>query len=204
MTVDASIFRTRVSQACQNVIDAEPEITRFDTIVGDGDCGETLARGAAAVLSFLESPELNDDAVSTLLRLANVIENNMDGTSGAIYGIFFAALAATVRNLPPTTQTLDIQGWGNVAKAALTQLQLATPARTGDRTLMDALEPFIESLANADTIEDAVAKARVGVEATKGMKAAFGRAVYVEESAWTVPDPGAEGVLCILKGLAAV
>ena len=203
--MDASIFKTKVAQACRNVIASEPEITRFDTIVGDGDCGETLARGATAVEKFLDSPELSDDAVSTLLHLANVIENNMDGTSGAIYGIYFAALAATVRNLPPSVQVLDTEAWGKVAKAALTQLQLATPARQGDRTLMDALEPFVESLAAGDAIEQAVAKATLGVEATKGMTAAFGRAVYVEESAWSiVPDPGAEGVLCILKGLASV
>lgn len=82
--MDASTFKTKVSQACRNVIDAEPEITRYDTIVGDGDCGETLARGARAVLSFLDSSDLSEDAVSTLLHIANVIENNMDGTSGAI------------------------------------------------------------------------------------------------------------------------
>jgi len=202
--VDASLFKTKVTQACRNVIEAEPEITRFDTIVGDGDCGETLARGATAVLSFLESSELSDDAVSTLLYLANVIENNMDGTSGAIYGIFFAALAATVRNLPPSSN-LDAQVWGKVAKTSLTQLQLATPARTGDRTLMDALEPFVDGFAAGCSIEEAVAKAKIGAEATKGMKGSFGRAVYVEESAWSVvPDPGAEGVLCILKGLATL
>ena len=203
--MDAIIFKANVSRACQNLIDAEPDITRFDTIVGDGDCGETLARGARAVLAFLDSPGMSDDAVSTLLHITNVIEDNMDGTSGAIYGIFFAALAAKVRSLPPHTQFLNTKTWGKVAKCALTSLQLATPARTGDRTLMDALEPFIEGLAAGDTVDNAVAKARVGVEATKGMKAAFGRAVYVEESAWSVvPDPGAEGVLCILQGFIGV
>ena len=61
----------------------------------------------------------------------------------------------------------------------------------------------MNSLVGGEGNEIAVERARIGVEATKGMKAAFGRAVYVEEKAWSmVPDPGAEGVLCLVEGLA--
>ncbi|KAG8215903.1 hypothetical protein J3R82DRAFT_7873 [Butyriboletus roseoflavus] len=35
-----------VKGACQRVLAAEPDMTRFDTIVGDGDCGHTFASGA--------------------------------------------------------------------------------------------------------------------------------------------------------------
>lgn len=35
-----------IQGACQRVIAAEPDMTRFDTIVGDGDCGHTFASGA--------------------------------------------------------------------------------------------------------------------------------------------------------------
>lgn len=140
-----------------------------------------------------------------MLRIANVIEDNMDGTSGAIFSIFLAALASALKSIPSTKQILDAQTWSVAAKAALSQLQLATPARQGDRTLMDALEPFIESIASGDAVDIAIAKAKAGVEATKGMKAAFGRAVYVEESAWSVvPDPGAVGVLGLIEGFAGV
>lgn len=184
------------------MITSEPQITHFDTIVGDGDCGITLARGAHAILSFLNSTQLTSSAGHTVLRMANVIEDNMDGTSGAIFSIFLAALAAAIVSLPSSQKILDAHRWGVAAKAALVQLQLATPARQGDRTLMDALEPFIESFSSGDAVDVAIAKARAGVEATKGMKAAFGRAVYVEESAWSVvADPGAVGVLCLIEGL---
>jgi dihydroxyacetone kinase len=188
-----------LSLACKNVIAAEPRITQSDTIVGDGDCGITLARGAQAVLAFLDSENLSSDAVNTLLHLVTVIEDSMDGTSGAIYGIFFAGLASALRAMSSSTRVLNGASWGSAAKAALTQLQLATPARQGDRTL----KPFINTFVDGGDVEAAVAKSKAGVEATKGMKAAFGRAVYVEEKAWsTVPDPGAEGVLCLVEGLA--
>lgn len=39
------IYR-RLASGLRAVIESEAEITRYDTIVGDGDCGTTLARGA--------------------------------------------------------------------------------------------------------------------------------------------------------------
>lgn len=39
---DTIFFETSVKRACEALIAAEPEITRMDTIAGDGDCGLTL------------------------------------------------------------------------------------------------------------------------------------------------------------------
>ena len=67
---------------------------------------------------------------------------------------------------------------------------------------MDALEPFIESIAGGDAVDTTIAKAKAGVEATKCMEAAFVQAVYVEESELSVvPDPEAVGVLGLIEGL---
>jgi dihydroxyacetone kinase len=38
----------------RRLIKAEPEITKYDTIVGDGDCGVGLKRGAEGRKSGLE------------------------------------------------------------------------------------------------------------------------------------------------------
>lgn len=38
--------KTALTTGLNRVIDAEPDITRFDTVVGDGDCGIGLKRGA--------------------------------------------------------------------------------------------------------------------------------------------------------------
>lgn len=39
---DPTSFLTSIERACKALITAEPEITRMDTIAGDGDCGLTL------------------------------------------------------------------------------------------------------------------------------------------------------------------
>ncbi|TDZ16419.1 Dihydroxyacetone kinase 1 [Colletotrichum orbiculare MAFF 240422] len=200
--LDVALFKTIVADATARLVEAEPQITAHDSQVGDGDCGVTLVRGARAVSKYAESPSVTADAVRTAIDLTNVIEDNMDGTSGAIYGIFFAALSSELRGAD--AGKLGLTSWTKVVVGALATLQQATPARQGDRTLLDALEPFVRTLEGGGSVERAVAEARKGVEATKGMRASLGRAVYVEESAWgKVPDPGAEGVLAILEAIEA-
>lgn len=46
LKTDASSAQSALKNALQKVIDAEPEVTRYDTVVGDGDCGIGLKRGA--------------------------------------------------------------------------------------------------------------------------------------------------------------
>ena len=44
--MDASSAQVALKSALEKVIAAEPEVTRYDTVVGDGDCGIGLKRGA--------------------------------------------------------------------------------------------------------------------------------------------------------------
>jgi len=205
--VDLPELKFRLTRACNNVIEAEPRITQFDTVVGDGDCGETLKRAALAVLDTLGSNKLTSDVVQTVETLADVIEDHMDGTSGALYAIFVSALAASLNE---TSKSLKGQHmatkavWASALSQAFHVLQKATPARIGDRTVMDALEPFVSerSSSQGNDPTTALQKAIKGKESTMGMQPAFGRSVYVQESGWDqVPDPGAEGLVCLLQGL---
>ena len=44
--ISSSILENCIRQACIHVLQVEKDLTEFDTIVGDGDCGETFAAGA--------------------------------------------------------------------------------------------------------------------------------------------------------------
>jgi triose/dihydroxyacetone kinase / FAD-AMP lyase (cyclizing) len=200
--VHLSKFKSAVNRSCENGVAAEPGITKSDTIVGDGDCGTTLKRGCESLLARLSDSKVSftTSAVHNILEVAEVLENSMDGTSGAIYGLYFNGLAAALRKLPASTTDMDLEAWATVAAMALETLKQATPARVGDRTLIDALEPFVLGL--KEGLHSAVLAARKGMESTKGMTPAFGRAVYVAEEGWEkVPDPGAEGVVALVEGL---
>ncbi|KAJ5881161.1 Dihydroxyacetone kinase 1 [Penicillium subrubescens] len=208
LELDPAIIKKVLSAGLKRVIAAEPDVTRYDTIVGDGDCGIGLKRGAEAIQKLLDnsSPALTPDAVTTVLRIIDVVENVMDGTSGAIYAIFLNALAHGLRDqdtgskLPVTTEV-----WAKALKHSVTALAKYTPAKQGDRTLIDALVPFCDTLLETLDVRVAAAAAQQGSESTKSMKASLGRSVYVGgQSEWIgkVPDPGAYGLSEFLTGLA--
>jgi dihydroxyacetone kinase len=203
--VDNAKAKKVLKAGLERVIAAEPDVTHYDTIVGDGDCGIGLKRGADSVLQLMSSDLDTTDAAIFLGRIISVIETSMDGTSGAIYAIFLNALAAGLLSQSPDSGKKEVttEVWAKAAKQALEGLGKYTPARPGDRTLVDALEPFIEQLVTTNDLKKAAQAAKEGSDATKGMKASLGRSVYVgNEGFKEVPDPGAYGLSEFLTGLA--
>ena len=102
--MDPTQAKVALNKGLMSLIAAEPDITRYDTVVGDGDCGVGMKRGAegsyrpsvrrlrkasltnvSAIIKHLESQGASDDAFGLVSRLARVVEESMDGTSGALY-----------------------------------------------------------------------------------------------------------------------
>ncbi|CAI9625211.1 dihydroxyacetone kinase [Alternaria burnsii] len=203
LRVNFAQAKSTLAVALNRLIEAEPDVTKYDTIVGDGDCGIGLKRGAEAILKMLETADKTDDLLILMNHIIQVVELAMDGTSGAIYAIFLNALAHGLRqNAPSSPQPVTPAIWAKALDSSLKALGKYTPAKPGDRTLMDALYPFVETLSKTESIEKAAAAAQGGAQGTKGMKASLGRTVYVGgEGFQEVPDPGAHGLAELLLGL---
>lgn len=202
--MDPQLAKEALSHGLNKLVACEAEVTRYDTVVGDGDCGIGLKRGAEAVLKELDGSEISDDASALVGRIIPVVENSMDGTSGAIYAIFLNALAHGLREQDSSSsKRVDSQVWAKALTSSLTALEKYTPAKPGDRTLMDALSPFVETLGSSGDVKKASQAAKEGADQTKGMKASLGRTVYVGGDDFKkVPDPGAYGLAEFLTGLA--
>ena len=50
---DFAKFRNATLAACKALVDAEPDITKYDTIAGDGDCGQCLKAGSQGEFASL-------------------------------------------------------------------------------------------------------------------------------------------------------
>lgn len=203
LRVDFGLAKSTLTVALNRLVAAEPDVTRYDTIVGDGDCGIGLKRGAEAILKMLETAKETDDLLILINYIIQVVEVAMDGTSGAIYAIFLNALAHGLRqNEPSSPQPVNPKIWAKALDSSLKALGKYTPAKPGDRTLMDALYPFVETLSQTGDVDKAAAAADEAAKGTKGMKASLGRTVYVGgEGFQEVPDPGAHGLAELLLGL---
>ncbi|KAK3708546.1 dihydroxyacetone kinase Dak1 [Vermiconidia calcicola] len=201
LDIDPALAQKALSHALQKVIDAEPDITKYDTVVGDGDCGIGLKRGAEGIQKQLEQLKSEKDAARFVDGITSVVENTMDGTSGALYAIFLNALAHGLRS--QSGSQADPSVWAKALKVAMESMGKYTPAKEGDRTLVDALAPFVEQLGSSGDVGKAAQAAEEGAKKTKGMKASLGRTVYVGGSGYEeVPDPGAYGLAVFFSALA--
>jgi triose/dihydroxyacetone kinase / FAD-AMP lyase (cyclizing) len=152
---------------------------------------------------MLDRTKKADDATTFVHNIVHVVETNMDGTSGAIYAIFLNALAHGLRLQSPSSPSpATVEVWSKALQSSLDTLSKYTPARPGDRTLIDALYPFIGTLSKTGDVKSAALAAEAGAKGTRGMRASLGRTVYVGGEGWQgVPDPGAHGLAEFLVGL---
>jgi len=202
---DVRGFERSVERACNALDKAEPEITKMDTISGDGDCGLTLQTGANAVLALLRAGSISgEDVVGALIAVSEVAAEKMGGTSGALYSIFFSALAQALSSAAGAG-VATAEDWSRAVSAAREQLYTYTRARPPSRTLVDPLAAFADAFsASPSDLGNAVRKAAEAAEATRDAEARVGRSAYLEEGLLKrerVPDPGAWGVKVLLEAL---
>ncbi|KAJ7052269.1 dihydroxyacetone kinase [Mycena amicta] len=197
-------FIAALERACAALIAAEPEITRMDTIAGDGDCGLTLKSGAQGVQKEIGAKNITGtDLVADVVTIAKVAETYMGGTSGALYSIFFSALAQGVQAAAAgKTSAATPELWGIALTSALSKLYTYTRARPPSRTLVDPLAAFVDAYGGG--FSNAVKAAAAAAEHTKDVDAKAGRSAYVDSAmlkSEKVADPGAWGVKTILEAI---
>ncbi|SFJ90887.1 dihydroxyacetone kinase family protein [Celeribacter neptunius] len=190
-----------IMAACRALIATEPELTRMDQIVGDGDIGRSLAGGAEALIAA--ESELKPLSGATLwLRVGAIIRASTGGTSGPLYAILAtgAGNALNAAGPEPLTQLTDAFAAG---VAALRALGGAVP---GDRTMVDALAPAVKAMRQAQDIKSALRlaseAAELGAAATAEMAPRLGRSSYVGARVLGHRDPGAQAVAIWLAAAA--
>jgi len=186
-------IRSLIERCCDLLIDAETPLNALDAKSGDGDTGSTLATAAKALKGSLDRMPLADP--TQLFRaIGNELSQTMGGSSGVILAIFFSAAGDASAKGQLTAGAL---------KAGLSRVSEVGGAKAGDRTLIDALAPALDSL--PEGIWPAATAARLGADGTASIKKAkAGRAAYVPESNLAGHnDPGAEAVALLFAGLAS-
>ena len=207
LRIDPALLEKMLRSACEAVNAAEPDLTRWDTVMGDGDCGLTLQTGATALLDAISSRQIaaRGSVVEVLNELEEILESKMGGTLGGILGIFFVSLRTAVQENRSLAATDGVPAiWAKALPTAIEHLAQYTPAKVGDRTVMDTLIPFAEAMAAGQSFEASVNAAVQGSENTRNLRARLGRATYVGvgvNSAELPPDPGAWGAMVAIKGL---
>jgi len=179
-------------------------LVQLDAAIGDGDHGTNMVRGFEAVVQTLAGD--NGSPPGRLLILSGrTLVSTVGGASGPLWG---SALRSGGRVLGDDA-TFNGRQLVDVLAAALASVKDLGTAAVGDKTMVDALEPAVTTLAarledGADVdaaLDAAAAAAEAGMRATIPMQARKGRASYLGERSVGHQDPGATSTALIIRAL---
>lgn len=190
------------------IVDNADYFAQLDAVAGDGDFGYSLRNGFEVIVAEYDTFD-RSSVGSILKKVAMIISGKVGGVSGPIWGTAFLRAAIAAGDKTELTPEELIE----VLRAAVTGIMQRGDASLGDKTLLDALVPAIDSLEESfrSPIEDggvaAVQKAAdVAVKAaedTMGMLAKRGRAAYTGERSRESVDAGATAIGVILQAISA-
>ena len=204
-TAGLADVETVVQVIAMVAVDNEKYFGELDAVVGDGDFGYSMARGFELVLDDWDNFDRTD--IGTFLKkIAVVITSRIGGTSGPIWGTAFlrAGVAAG------TADRLEPDQIVAMLRAAIAGIKARGKSDVGDKTLLDALVPAVDTIEEqiaegqpaAKTLRAAAATARTQAEATRPMLAKRGRAAYTGERSIGTLDAGAVAVAVMFEALA--
>jgi dihydroxyacetone kinase len=195
-----------IASMCDIVIENEVPFCELDSAAGDGDFGMSLAKGFKVVKAEWANHS-RDDIGAFLKDCGMIITEHCGGASGPIWGSGFRAMGKYAQS----KDTLNLVELGDMVQAAIDAVQKRGGAKLGDKTLLDALIPAVESIkasgAAGETFAVALPKgaaaAVAGGESTKLIAATKGRASYVGDRSISFPDAGATAIGIIFNRLLA-
>ncbi|CUH94358.1 hypothetical protein P22_0424 [Propionispora sp. 2/2-37] len=191
--------------AVQEAISSHKDwLTSLDAAIGDGDHGINMARGFEAVTAKIAGLPAETTPAALLKTIGMTLISTVGGASGPLYGTAFlrAAGEAPQEYAPPDAQTVQA-----MLGAALQGIKDRGKAVSGEKTMLDALEPAYQAFTEAleqnrplsECLEAACGAASQGVEYTKTIAATKGRASYLGERSIGHQDPGASSCYLILR-----
>ena len=180
-------------------------LSDLDAAIGDADHGINMDRGFTAVAAKLDG-WADLDVAGVTKGVASTLISMVGGAAGPLYGTAFLRAGAALAGHSPATLDDCV-----VALAAAIQgIKDRGKATTGEATMLDALVPAQEALAQAatdgaslpDAFAAAAAAAWTGAESTIPMQATKGRASYLGERSIGAQDPGATSSAFMLQAVA--
>lgn len=178
-------------------------LSEVDGAIGDGDHGINMNKGFTIAQEELKDMEYNMS--EGLKVISSVLVDKIGGSMGPLYGAFFRGLSVASKK----QEVIDKKVFNDMLKKAYDNLTMISPAKVGDKTLIDVLSPAIETYKNAVendeefdvALEKMIVSAKNGLEGTKNMVAKLGRASRLGERSLGHQDAGSTSCYIILESI---
>lgn len=176
LTVDNTI--NWLTHFCDALIAQKDTLSEYDRIIGDGDHGNNMARGAEVLkAAFIETPPatLADVFKTSAMKWISTV----GGASGPLYGTAFMEMAKVAAT---TDDALSI------VEAGIAGIEKRGKAVAGEKTMLDLWLAVKDALSKNELSTDML---QAAMDTITAMKATKGRASFVGERSVGAIDPGA-------------
>jgi D-erythrulose 4-kinase len=202
----AAVARKAVDAIYATIEENKEYLGQIDAIAGDGDHGIGMSRGSKAAA---EAANEAQGGVQTVLSAAGrAFGDKAGGTSGILWGLLLEGVGKGLGNAEAVTS----KRLADAVQSSATHLQGFSKAQLGDKTMLDALFPFVDSLVGqvdsgasiSDAWRSAAGACRDAAEATASLVPKIGRARPLAERSVGTPDPGAISLGLIVTAIGEV
>lgn len=178
-------------------------LSDIDGAIGDGDHGINMNKGFTIAKEELD--EKDTDLTEALGILSMTLMNKIGGSMGPLYGSIFMGMQMAVNG----KETIDGDIIGAMLSQAYENIKMISPAKPGDKTLVDVLDPSVTSYIEVWNDTHDVIKALTackensikGMLSTKDMQAKLGRASRLKEKSIGHQDAGATSCSLLINAL---
>jgi phosphoenolpyruvate---glycerone phosphotransferase subunit DhaL len=204
MTLTKVTFCDALLCAAERLLAEADYFSEIDARFGDGDHGVAIKKIAQAIQS--SAPCWSDQSLKQLIEaLGTALMGTGGGAAGPLWGTWISGLALP---LPESTSEIDGALLKAMLASALDEIESITPARVGDKTMLDTLIPAVQAAQVAgdgtdEILAAAAAAAAQGAKDTEKYIARFGRAKNYKEQTLGTPDAGAVSLKVFFEGFAS-
>jgi dihydroxyacetone kinase len=214
VTAEASAESIAAAEIARKAVDAiyavveenKEYLGRIDAIAGDGDHGIGMSRGSKA--AAMAANEAQGGVEAVLSAAGHAFGDKAGGTSGILWGLLLEGVGKGLGN----TEAVTARRLADAVQESVRHLQEFSKAELGDKTMLDALFPFVDTLVEQIDSGASVSGAwqaaadvcRTAAEATAALTPKIGRARPLAERSVGTPDPGAISLALIVTAVGDV
>ncbi len=200
--MDSKVLTQAVGFIKDEMVRQRDYLVELDQQNGDGDLGISMANGYTALYDFMEGSDIRDLG-QILMKGAAAFNQAAPSSLGTITAFGLMGMASVLKG----KEEADLPQLVEALEGGLAKIMEKAKSKPGEKTILDALYPGIESLKEnkekpaLEAFREAAQKAEEGSLSTRDMLSVHGRAAYYGEKSLGVLDGGSVVGSLIFKSI---
>jgi dihydroxyacetone kinase-like protein len=201
MMISALDFKNILLDVSDTIEKNVDYLTDLDAEIGDGDHGANMDKGFKKIKQQLSASETRDCG-EMLIIAGKVLLNEIGGAMGPLYGGGLVKAGIALKGKP----NLDKNDILTLFASMLESIKSLGGAKTGDKTMVDTIEPFVTEYRAAiaemelpEAFKKALKSAEKGMLSTRDMISRIGRSSRLLERSKGHIDVGAASSYLIIE-----